>query len=94
MIYTVGLVADYEPRIDAGTAIKGGRRPDYEGGWVWETVAAAQAFLAERKSEHNRRVYGVLADWDLDALPVEGQTYRTLIKPAVIVRLTPAATPG
>lgn len=86
MIYTIGLIDKYEAMIDGGTAIKAGRRADYEGGWVWPTAAAAQAYLAERKSEHDRRVYAVLADWDIDTMPVAGEPYHVLLRDAVVLR--------
>ena len=87
MIYTVGLIEVYEPRIDAGTAVKGGRTSTYEGGWVWQTAAAAQAYLGARRSQGTRRVYGVLADWNADTEPAESRPYRYLLRDAVVVRL-------
>lgn len=86
MIFTIGLIDKYEAMIDAGNAIKAGRRADYEGGWVWPTKAAAEAYLASRQSGHDRRVYAVLADWDLDTLPVAGEPYNVLLRDAVVIR--------
>lgn len=86
MIYTVGLIEKYEAAIDAGVAVKKGRGAGYEGGQVWQTAAEAQAFLAARQSEHNRRVYLVMADWDLDTAPVPGASHRFLLRDAVVLR--------
>jgi hypothetical protein len=91
VIYTVGLIAIYEPRIAAGTAVKGGPRDDYGGGWVWETAAAAQAFLVDQKSASIRRVYGVLADWAKDTAPVEGKPYHRLLRDARVVKIDAGA---
>jgi hypothetical protein len=91
MIYTVGLIAIYEPRIATGTAVKGGPKDDYGGGWVWETAATAQAFLVEQKSASIRRVYGVLADWATDTAPVEGKPYHRLLRDARVVKIDAGA---
>jgi hypothetical protein len=91
MIYTVGLIAIYEPRLAAGTAVKGGPKDDYGGGWVWESAAAAQAFLVEQKSASIRRVYGVLADWTTDTAPVEGKPYHRLLRDARVVKIDAGA---
>jgi hypothetical protein len=87
VIYTVGLTAIYEPKLSQGQAIKRGRRSDYEGGWVWPTAEAAQAFLVAERSVSIRRVYGVMADWEADTQAVAGKSYRVLLRDAAVVRL-------
>ncbi len=92
MIYTVGLIEEYEKRIDDGTAIKLGRGKDgfgkpYAGGWVWKTPEDARRYLFERNSLSSRRVYGVIADWDRDTYIVPGAPTRCLKVNAKIVRL-------
>lgn len=68
--------------------VQGGPAADYSGGWVWKTAGEAQAYLASRNSEHNRRVYGLIADWETDTVEVAGQPTRCLIREARVVRLT------
>jgi hypothetical protein len=63
----------------------------YGGGWVWESAAAAQAFLVEQKSISIRRVYGVLADWTSDTAPVEGKPYHRLLRDARVVKIDAGA---
>lgn len=87
MLFTVGLIARYEPQLDRGAAVKLGRAEGYEGGWVWATAEAAQAFLVAERSVSIRRVYGVLADWEKDTQAVEGKPYRVLLRNAEVVRL-------
>jgi hypothetical protein len=94
VIYTVGLIDKYERQIDEGTAIKLGSGVDefgraYPGGWVWPTAEAAYAYLVARNSTHNRRVYGVMAEWERDTAVVAGQPTRCLTRNALVVRLTP-----
>jgi hypothetical protein len=98
MIFTVGLIDKYEAQIDAGTAIKLGSGVDefgrpYPGGWVWPTPEAAHAYLVARRSTHDRRVYGVVADWEKDTAVVAGQPTRCLTRNALVVRLTPDHKP-
>jgi hypothetical protein len=92
MIYTVGLISIYEPRLKAGTMVKRGPGVDadgkpYKGGWVWETAEAAKAYLVERNSVSSRRVYGVLADWNTDTRVVPGEPTRCLTRHALVVGL-------
>lgn len=94
MIYTVGLIEKYERQIDEGTAIKLAGHADsagnsYPGGWVWQTAEEAHAYLVARNSTHNRRVYGVMADWAKDTAVVPGQPTRCLTRSALVVRLKP-----
>jgi hypothetical protein len=94
VIYTVGLIDKYEAQIEAGSAVKLGAGVDefgrpYPGGWVWRTAEEARAYLVARNSTHNRRVYGVMADWDSDTVVVAGQPTRCLKSSALVVRLPP-----
>jgi hypothetical protein len=98
MIYTVGLIEKYERQIDDGTAFKlpGGVDPSgkpYAGGWVWRTAEEAYAYLVARKATHDRRVYGVIAEWDKDTVIVPGQPTRCITRPAPVVRLSPDHRP-
>ncbi len=93
MIYCIGNRFHYEPAFAAGPVVKQGRgvSPDgrpYPGGWVWQTVAEAERFIAVNGLDATHRVYGVLADWDSDAALGEGEATRRLIRDAEIVRLT------
>lgn len=85
MIYTVGLIAKYDPEVAAGTAVKAGRRAGQHGGWVWRTAAEARAYIAGRGSLATRRVYGVLADWDADTYEAPGEPTRCLARSARVV---------
>ena len=92
MIFTVGLVVEYESAIDEGRAIKRGPHQDrdgvkYPGGWVWETAEEALAYLGIKDSLATRRVYGVLADWVADTRVVPGQPTRCLNRAASVVRV-------
>lgn len=87
MVYTVGLIAIYEPLLDAGPIPKLGRRPGYHGGWVWRTPEEAWQYLKLRNSLQERRVYAVDADWDADTYEAPGQPTRCLIRDAAVVRL-------
>lgn len=88
MIYTVGLVTEYEPRLAAGPAVKHGRTDTYPGGMVWRTAAEAQAYLLINDVTGARVVYGIEADWDTDTVQEPGESYGRLVRDAAVVRLT------
>ena len=92
MLYTIGLIEKYEVEISAGTAIKGGPHLDQQGlrrlgGWVWQTQEEAHRYLISRGEQGNRAVYGVMAEWEIDAIPVAGEPTRCLTRDALVVRL-------
>jgi hypothetical protein len=92
VIYCVGDRARYEAKLAAGEPLhkigRGIRKGTYyEGGSVWQTVDDARAFIVVNKLEDSRAVYGVLADWEADTLPVPRESYRRLLKTSPIVRL-------
>jgi hypothetical protein len=92
MIYAIGRIEEYEPKIDAGLGIKlgPGRRSDgtyYPGGWVWRTAEEAAAYIKARNAPEPRRVYGVIADWDKDTREVLYEPTRCLNRDAAIVRV-------
>ncbi len=92
MIYCIGDRARYEARLAAGEPLhkigRGIRKGTYyEGGSVWQTEDDARAFIIANKLEGSRAVYGVLADWETDTLPVPRESYRRLVKASRIVRL-------
>ena len=93
MIYTVGRVEEYEPKIDAGLGLKlgPGRRPEdgtyYPGGWVWQTAEEAMAYIEAQNAPEPRRVYGVMADWEKDTRVVLYEPTRCLNREATIVRV-------
>jgi hypothetical protein len=96
MLFTVGLIDKYEPQINAGNAFKLG--PHYSaqgqyqsGGWVWRTAEDARAFLKSKAGAGGelRRVYAVLAEWEIDTVVVPGQPTRCLTRDALVFRLPP-----
>lgn len=90
MIYTIGHKSSYERYFaEQGQPRKLGRTPDYPGGSVWETAAAAQVYAAAH-TEQEYAVYGVLADWNTDTAPTEYPlaTWRDLLVTSDLVRLT------
>jgi hypothetical protein len=93
MIYCVGNRFHYEQAFAAGPVVKQGRGVGadgrlYPGGWVWRTVAEAERFITANGLNATHRVYGVLADWDRDAVASAGEETRRLRRNAEIVRLT------
>ena len=88
MIYCIGLTARYEAAF-AGPSVpvKRGTAADYAGGWVWETVAEAERFIAVNGLTATHSVYGLKATWDEDTEAVSGQTYRRLRRDAEVLRL-------
>ncbi len=93
MIYCVGNRFQYEKAFAAGPVVKQGRGVGadgrlYPGGWVWRTVAEAERFITVNGLNATHRVYGVLADWQRDAVESEGEATRRLGRDAKIVRLT------
>jgi hypothetical protein len=88
MIYCIGLTARYEKALAGPSApVKGGRAPDYPGGWVWQTAAGAGGFLARNGLTATHSVYAVEADWERDTEAVPGETYRRLIRNAAVHRI-------
>lgn len=87
MIYTVGLVTEYEPRLSAGNATKKGRTDSYDGGMVWRTAGEAQTYLLINDTTGARAVYGVEADWEDDTVQNPGEPYRRLTRDAPLIRL-------
>jgi hypothetical protein len=74
---------------------KDGPKPGYPGGDVFRTYEDAWQFLVDRNTTDVRRVYGVLADWETDTIPIPGEpTRRYLARKAEIVRIeAPALAP-
>jgi len=92
VIYCVGDRTRYEAKLAAGEPLhkigRGIRKGTYyEGGSVWRTEDDARAFIIRNKLEDSHAVYGVLADWEADTLPVPRESYRRLLKTSQIVRL-------
>ena len=96
MIYTIGHQENYERAFQKhgeGQVVKAGRyaKPDgtvYPGGCVWRTREEAQEYL-KKYPTLSWKVYGVVADWELDTAPNEsGQPWHDLLRDARIVRLT------
>lgn len=81
MIFTVGRTKGYEKYMDEDP--KPGKG---EGGSVWETREEAERYL-EETGQSDYSVYGVLAYWDTETAAVEGVTWRSLTRPADLVRL-------
>ncbi len=88
MICRIGLTARYEAAL-AGPSVpvKRGGGADYAGGWVWETVAGAERFIALNGLTATHSVYGVNADWGRDTTAVAGGSYRRLSRDAAVVRI-------
>jgi hypothetical protein len=92
LIYCIGNHARYEAKLAVGGLLykigRGIRKGTYyEGGSVWQTEDDARAFIVRNKLEDSRTVYGVLADWETDTLPVPRESYRRLLRTSPIVRL-------
>lgn len=94
MIYTVGHTKQYEQRLtDPEPAMKIGRQVSdgvviYNGGSVWPTREAAQAWL-DANPDHPWSVYGVDADWDTDTEPsLAGAEWHDLLRDSRLVRLS------
>ncbi len=88
MIYCIGLTARYEAAFAGPSApIERGGGADYAGGWVWQTVAEAERFIALNGLTVTHSVYGLDADWEQDTEAVEGQSYRRLKRDAAVVRV-------
>ena len=88
MIYCIGLTARYEAAFTGPTApVKRGGGADYAGGWVWQTVAGAERFIAVNGLTATHSVYGLGADWDRDTEAVAGQPYRRLLHDAAVSRI-------
>lgn len=91
MIYTVGHTKQYEQRLtEPEPAMKLGRQiidgEMYDGGSVWPTREAAQAWLDTTDKPWS--VYGVDADWDTDTEPsLAGAEWHDLLRDARLVRL-------
>lgn len=56
----------------------------YPGGSVWQTVEEAQKFADDKPGY---KVYGLLADWEKDTRPSEGESWRDLLHDAELVGL-------
>lgn len=88
MIYCIGLTVRYEVALSGpAPPIKRGGAADYAGGWVWQTVAEAQLFIAANGLSATHSIYGVQAAWESDTEAVPGQTYRRLTRDAAVARL-------
>ena len=88
MIFCIGLTARYEAALAGPTApVKRGSDRDYAGGWVWDTVAEAERFIAMNGLTATHSVYGLKAAWDVDTEAVPGQPYRRLRRDAEVLRL-------
>jgi hypothetical protein len=88
MIYCYGLIDKYEAALDNGEFFKRGyTNPFRTGGDVFQTYEDAWNVLVERGSTDVRRVYGVLADWETDTIPIPGRTWRHLKQRAQVVRI-------
>ena len=88
MIYCIGLTARYEAALAGPSApVKQGGGADYAGGWVWQTVADAERFIAMNGLNATHSVYGLEADWERDGEAVAGESYRRLKRDAAIVRV-------
>jgi hypothetical protein len=92
MIYTIGIRLKYERAFAEGRARKRGRgmNPDgkeYLGGFAFRTSEDARAFLAARGLSGTHMVMGMLADWENDTAPRDGETHRYLLRDAELVKL-------
>lgn len=78
--YTVGHKGSYDASLASGEPVyKTGRTEDYEGGWIWPTRQAAEAFLAptqgmlsfEGRTPVLCAVYGLVlpTGWEADVTP-------------------------
>lgn len=75
MIYTIGYTKSYEKSFeDHSIVFKKGRDKDYEGGSVWKTYEEAV-----REKPEGYSVYGVLADWETETIPSEGNSWHCLL---------------
>lgn len=92
MIYTIGRTEFYAPLFaeDTPRPKKLGRVLSYPGGSVWETQAAAQAYLDEQGIAGEYSVYGVDADWEKDTAPrKDGATWNDLLRNGDLYQLPP-----
>jgi hypothetical protein len=92
MLYALGLASVYEPKLATGFCLKGGPGVDKDGkrdpgGWVWQTPEEVWAYIVLRKSEATRRVYGVIAEWEIDTVSVPGEPTRCLTRDALVIRV-------
>ena len=88
MIYCIGLTVRYEAALAGPSApVKRGGSADYAGGWVWQTIAEAERFIAMNGLTATHSVYGLTAEWDRDTEVVTGKSYRRLSRDAVVVRI-------
>jgi hypothetical protein len=101
VIYTVGHTEGYAARFSDtadGPPTKLGRRADlngepYDGGSVWPTREAAQAWL-DANPDKPWSVYGVIADWDTDTEPSRvGQEWHDLLVDSLLVDLGTVTPP-
>ena len=82
MIYTVGRANIYEGYLDSDPAAAKGKA-----GSVWETLDGVLAYIDGHSELDGFCVYGVDADWELDTVPVLGRVWRSLSRPARLVRI-------
>ena len=83
MIYTIGNSENYLIYFaEQARPLKKGRDKDFQGGSVWKTFDEAAKY-APKGSGFS--VFGVLADWDRDTEPHEGESYHDLLINAELV---------
>ncbi len=88
MIYCIGLTVRYEAALAGPVApVKRGGAADYAGGWVWQTVADAERFIAMNGLSATHTVYGLDADWTQDTEAAAGQSYRRLLRDTAVLRI-------
>jgi hypothetical protein len=96
MIYTFGRTSSYDEAFKANTPpMKVGRSEDYEGGSVWQTKTAAQAFVDSLPNEscpdwrrEDFSVYGVDASWENDTYQSDPSvSWRSLKRDALLIHL-------
>lgn len=99
--YTIGAAKSYDAALSSPTpenpATKLGRRPDYEGGWVWRTpedarlflgaLAFARAFPGRDPKEFSVYLLELPTGWEIDvsSTPHPNDDVHRLLNDAVIV---------
>jgi hypothetical protein len=88
MIYAIGAREKYLPKLAAGPVYKAGRQLTYEGSTVWETEAAARAFIERKNLIETHLVLALDADWQTDTEHLKHEPYNRLLRHALIVMPT------
>jgi len=83
MLFTIGRIDVYEPYLDSDPDAAKGKT-----GSVWETIESVREYMENGNGNLSGfRIYMVDADWEADTEFVPGETWRSLIRPAKLLRV-------